>query len=66
MAKKVEVKSEEEVQVAPEASLPVNEPTPLRSVNESSKEDLIWLLGELQRLGIRSIGDLENLVARTQ
>lgn len=65
MAKKIAVKSEEENAdtVVPEVSAPVV--SPLRPVNESSKEELTWLLGELQRLGVRSIGDLENLVART-
>lgn len=37
--------------------------TALRSVDESSKEELLWLLSELQRLGIRSVGDLENQIA---
>lgn len=67
MPRKIAVKSEEEtdVEVTPEVSAPVVEVSPLRPVNESSKEELTWLLGELQRLGVRSISDLENLVART-
>lgn len=34
-------------------------------VDESSREELLWLYDELKRLGVRSISDLENLIART-
>ena len=34
-------------------------------IDESSKFELLMLLSELQRLGIRSISDLENKVATT-
>jgi len=47
-----------------DAAEAVIEKAPLRPVDETSKEELLFLLSELHRLNIRSISDLENLVAR--
>lgn len=32
----------------------------------NTKAELLWLYEQLQRLGIRSIGDLENLIAKSE
>lgn len=55
--KKVEVEEVVETQVVKEFSF-------REKIRESSKEELLWLLSELQRLNVRSIGDLENLIAK--
>lgn len=51
--------------VEEEVVLDVGTPIITLPIDESSKFELLMLLSELQRLGIRSISDLENKVATT-
>lgn len=35
-------------------------------IEPSSKKELLWLQTQLQRCGIRSLSDLENLISRAE
>ena len=39
------------------------EVAPLRPINEDSKEECLFLLSELKRLGIERVSNLENRIA---
>lgn len=60
VAKKAAKKSTVTVEV--EAAMPWHEAI---EIEPSNKAELLWLETQLKRCGVRSIGDLENLIART-